>query len=551
MSSKQVVALSFDLNALKQSLRFAFASDLTVIQELIQNARRAGATTVWVNTGMSPAGTPVLTVLDNGVGLEDFQVLLSVATSGWSDETKAAEGPYGLGFLSAVYSAKHVEVISRGKVVRLDQERVLSDGQFEVQTFEGELPPGAVTSVALHGINVEKVAMNIAQMVKGYPIDIVFNGTKMERADSLDGSFTQVGCGHIKRNNLTFSTSHIRVYLQGFCVHQERIGYRATLGDIVHLDPTKFHGKFPDRDVVINQVEMLKQVHDELRSLYVETLIEAKKRLDPGVFIETYYDLANSLGMLKIFNDLDVLPKSFLDQVHALPHDSEFTPEYLHPGMEGEFFTRADLEAPDIILGDLDKFYAEDDTDNTRRWIFAYAAGAWMISKPLDEGHWVHSLVTLHGESDVTMDPVVILRKGVADSMRLQCVGAANLVLCKNVLVTMNGDSHLVGEPVYDEEANAIYITMDDGVPAYVSDLVLQQISSYRWDDDFHEDECDEDVHAINQMARELASDTPEEQLALSLEAAISDYSKIRSMSFTAKVDDKGKVEVLSLGPTA
>ena len=547
MSANQVVALSFDVNALKQSLRFAFASDLTVVQELIQNARRAGATTVWVNTGMSPSGAPMLTVLDNGCGLEDFQVLLSVATSGWSDETKAADGPYGLGFLSAVYSAKHVEVISRGKVLRLDQESVLSDGQFEVQIFEGELPAGAVTSVALHGINVQKVASNIAQMVKGYPTDIVFNGQNIDRLDSLDGSFTKVGCGHIKRNNRSFSTSHVRAYLQGFCVHQERLGYRVTLGDIVHLDPTKFYGKFPDRDVVINQVEMLKQVHDELRSLYLDSLIEAKKRLHPAVFIETYYELANSLGMLKIFNDLDVLPKSFLDHVHAMPCDSEYTNLYIYPGVEGEFFTRAELQSGDIVIGDLEQFCVEDDTDNTRRWIFAYAANAWMISKELDENHWVHSLVTLHEESDVTMEPVGIQRQAPSDSMRLHCIGAANLVLCEDIKVTMGATSHLLGEPVYDEAANAVYITMRDSAPAYVQHAVIQQISSYRWDDDFHEDERDEDVHAINQMARELASSSPEEQLGLSIEAAIADYSKIRSLTCTIVIDAAGKVAVMKM----
>lgn len=551
MSAKQVVALNFDVEALKQSLRFAFASDLSVIQELIQNARRAGANTVWVNTGISAAGVPMLTVLDNGCGLEDFQVLLSVATSGWSDQTKATESPYGLGFLSAVYSAKHVEVISRGKVLRLDQDRVLTNGQFEVEIYEGELPDGAVTSVALHGLNVDKVANNIASMVKGYPIDIVFNGRSLERTDSLDGSFTKVRSGHIKRNSASFSTSHIRVYLQGFCVHQERFGYRATLGDVVHLDPTKFYGKFPDRDIVINQVEMLKQVHDELRHLYVESLIEAKKRLPPAVFMETYYELANSLNMLQIFNDLDVLPKSFLNQVHALPFDSEFQAEYLHPGLEEEFFTRSDLQAEGIVIGDLEPYRAEDDTDNTRRWIFAYASDAWMIAKTLDEAHWVHHLVTLHEESDVTMEPVGVIRQGQADSMRLHCIGATNLVLCNDVKVTMGDASHLVGTPVYDEEANAVYITMDDTGPAYIDDCVIQQVSSYRWDDDFHEDERDEDVHAINQMARELASDSPEEQLALSLGAAISDYSKIRSMTCTIKVDANGKVEVLSLGPNA
>lgn len=551
MSEKQVVALRFDVAALKHSMRFAFASDLTVIQELIQNARRAGATTIWVNTGVSASGEPTLSVLDNGCGLEDFQVLLQVATSGWSEETKVSEGPYGMGFLSAVYGSRQVDVVSRGKVLRLDQKSVLADGQFEVEDFDGELPEHVVTSVTMHGIDAGKVASNIANIVRGYPIQLIFNGRQLDRLDSLDGTFTKVESGHIKRNNRSFSTSHVRVYLQGFCVHKEQYGNRGDLGDVVHLDPTKFHGKFPDRDVVINQAEMLVQVHQNLRALYVDSLMEAKKRLHPAAFMEAYYDLACSLNMLEVFNDLEVLPQSFLKQVCGMPHDTEYRDAYLQAGAEGRFFTKEELQSGDVIIGELDAFNAEDDTENTRRWLFAFAVKAWMISKDLDEEHWVHGLVTLHEECDVSMEAVGVLRTGKADYMRLHCIGEANIVLCEDIKVIMGDAHHLLGEPVYDEDANAFYIPMRDGSPTYVDDFVVQQICSYSWDDNFHEDERDEDVRRINQMIRELASNSPEEQLALSLEAAIADYSKIRGMTCTIKVDDKGKVEVLSLGAAA
>lgn len=549
MTQKQVVALSFDLEALKHSMRFAFANDLTVIQELIQNARRAGATTVWVTTGLSADGSPTVAIIDNGRGLEDFSVLLRVATSGWNDETKANEGPYGLGFMSAVYSAKHVEVVSLGKVLRMDRDRVLADGKFEVEDYEEALPDGAVTAVTLHGIDATKVTQNIEHLVRGYAIDVICNGRSLPRPDSLDGSYRATTVGHVKRNCTAYGKGHVRVYLQGFCVHSEMGGgYRSVHYDVVHLDPTKWHGKFPDRDVVINQADMLAAVQEQLRALYVESLLEAKKRLPPGEFVETYHSLAQSLGMLKVFNDVDVLPKSFFRQVEGMPHDTEYPGEFLQQGQEGEFFTRADLEAPGIVVGQLEMYSAEDDVDNTRRWVFAYASNAWMLRTDLDDEHWVYHLVSLHEESDVTMRPVGVTRKRKVDSYRLHCVGTVELVLCDDIEVILDGsETLLLGVPVYDEENATIYVPIRDGAPMYIDSSVIQQVSSYRWDDDFHEDERDEDERAINQMVRELASDTPEEQLALSIEAAISSYSNVRKLTCTIEVDAAGKVKVLSM----
>lgn len=546
MTEKQVVALSFDLEALKHSMRFAFANDLTVIQELIQNARRAGATTVWVTTGVSADGIQTVSIIDNGRGLEDFSVLLRVASSSWNDETKANEGPYGLGFMSAVYSAKYVEVVSIGKVLRMDQDRVLADGKFEVEDYEEALPNGAVTAVTLHGIDATKVTQNIERLVSGYAIDVICNGRSLPRPDMLDGSYRATAIGLIKRNCTAYN-SNVRVYLQGFCVHSEMSRGRCPAKyDVVHLDPTKFHGKFPDRDVVINQSEMLEAVLEQLRSLYVESLLEAKQRLSPGMFVETYYHMAASLRMLNVFNDVDVLPRHFFRQVEGMPHDTEY-PEFLLTGKEGTFFTRAELEAPGMVICELEMYSSECDFANTRRWVFAYASNAWMLHTGLDEEHWVYRLVSLHEESDVTMRPVGITRKRKADTYRLHCAGGVELVLCEDIEVILDGsETHLLGEPVYDEENATIYVPIRNGAPMDVYSSVIQQVASYSWDDNFHEDMCDEDVRAINQMIRELASDTPEEQLALSIEAAISSYSNVRNLTCTIEVDGAGKVVVLS-----
>jgi hypothetical protein len=547
MSEKEVVALSFDLDALKQSMRFAFANDLTVIQELIQNARRAGASVVWVNTAVAESGEPTLSILDNGCGLESFQVLLRIAKSGWGEDVKANESPYGMGFLSAIYFSKHVEVISRRKVLRMDQAQVLSDGQFEVEDFDGELPHGAVTSVTMHGVDTVKVAARIAAIVRGYPISISFNGKMLDRPDALDNSFQKTAVGFIKRRCTSYRNLDMQVYLQGFKVHEGGC-YHGASPDVVHLDPTRFFGKFPDRDLVVNQAEMLIEVQAELKNIYAQVLLEAKRLLPALLFMETYRSMAESLGLLDVFNDIDVIPKSFLRQVDGMPHDTQYVDEYMTRGKEQDGFSWQELERGDVMIGDLKPYQAEDDTDNSRRWIFAYAAKAWMLNEMLHEGHWIHGLVSIHDERTVTMKAVGVTRSGMVDSRRLHCIGQAELVLCEDVTVTMDDKSLMLGEPVADEETGQIYVPLSDGKPAYVDSSVVQQLSSYRWDDEFHEDDRDEDEQALNQMARELSTDTPEEHLALTLEAAIASYSSIRSLVCTFEVNSRGEVTVQAMG---
>ena len=59
--------------------RFAFSDRYTLITELLQNARRAGADRIEV---AFDAATQVLRVTDNGRGIEDFQKLLVFNESG-------------------------------------------------------------------------------------------------------------------------------------------------------------------------------------------------------------------------------------------------------------------------------------------------------------------------------------------------------------------------------------------------------------------------------------------------------------------------------------
>ncbi len=99
------------------------------ITELLQNARRAGATRVDIRLTRLPDVSDgggqssqrfEIELIDDGHGLTDFGQLLSLGFSGWGDDIEAAEDPAGAGFFSLAPRA--VTVASRGREITITRE---------------------------------------------------------------------------------------------------------------------------------------------------------------------------------------------------------------------------------------------------------------------------------------------------------------------------------------------------------------------------------------------------------------------------------------------
>ena len=85
------------------------------IAEILQNARRAGATRVEiVNAG------GLVIVRDNGKGIEDFAKLLDLGGSDWDDRTEQSEDPAGVGLFCL--APRELNIRSRGHGVRIEAE---------------------------------------------------------------------------------------------------------------------------------------------------------------------------------------------------------------------------------------------------------------------------------------------------------------------------------------------------------------------------------------------------------------------------------------------
>ena len=125
------IEVRFNEEGALRNQRFAFTDRFTLVTELLQNARRAGAQHIIVD---HDADSGVLRVGDDGHGVEDFQKLLSFHESGWDEGTVVQEHPFGIGFTKCLYAATHIVVSSGTRRVEIDTAAALQREGFEVET---------------------------------------------------------------------------------------------------------------------------------------------------------------------------------------------------------------------------------------------------------------------------------------------------------------------------------------------------------------------------------------------------------------------------------
>ena len=103
--------------------RYAFTDRYTLVTELLQNARRAGATRIDIT---HDASAQRLCVADDGHGIADFQKLLTFNESGWDEATSDQERPFGIGFSKCLYAASRCIVTSGRQRVDFATEAALA-----------------------------------------------------------------------------------------------------------------------------------------------------------------------------------------------------------------------------------------------------------------------------------------------------------------------------------------------------------------------------------------------------------------------------------------
>ncbi|MCG7354236.1 ATP-binding protein [Roseomonas mucosa] len=153
----------------------------TVLAEVLQNARRAGATRVEIEH-FGEEGRATLVVRDDGHGIADMGKLVTFGASAWDERTDLVENAAGMGVFS---------LASRGVTVRSLGRRVtLSRAVFCGEADAAVLPdPGMDAGTELtFPVTEAGVARLVERACRFYPLPVTLNGKPLEQNDFLAGA---------------------------------------------------------------------------------------------------------------------------------------------------------------------------------------------------------------------------------------------------------------------------------------------------------------------------------------------------------------------------
>lgn len=571
-------ALKVNQANLVKNLRFSFTDTTTVLGELMQNARRAGATKVVID--FIPE-SKTLVVRDDGCGIDCFQTLLTVAESGWDAELVEREHPFGIGFLSALFACEHLTVESRGRRIAMPTEDILSFKPVAVTTiircpveprFEGDacgcgsnnldgpdhegiydcydcglfftaeaIGQGeswnGVTTVKLDGFKPEpgKVASRLAALAEGFPIPVVFNGEALKRPWALDSGheFIQTGVGQVYLKGFgagedwTASVEELHVYLQGLPVYQTpRSWHRGDISNVIHLDSSLFHARLPDRDKLVDEDKVVRQVADAVRQEVIRRIQALAAGLEPEAFAKGY-DTLRKWDCLELLNDVPAVPRQVLSFIQGYPIKEGAYPVNLE---QAATVTREDVETGKVAIAQLECFSEE----NAPHWMYAWHKGMLVYDHPLHSGHWLHPHM-------IGMEGQVVDVEIVGETHRANFEGqwvCGDAAFCEKYRLTFDGDTvEIEGDSIYLEDEGLFVVPKGDA-----SGSVVNQACSYFDEhDSYNQSVKDEDDWAFEKFVVANTSANP----AKAIERLLPSFAgcpKVFGKRFTLELDPSGKV---------
>jgi hypothetical protein len=478
--------------------RYAFTDRFTLISELLQNARRAGATQIEIRYD---AASQMLHVTDDGRGIDDFQKLLSFNESGWDANTCAEERPFGVGFSKCLYAASRCIVASGSQSVDFDTGAALAQTPIDVMRVE-ESDAIAGTRIELHGVDLPDLAPRIETLCLGFPVPVLFNGKSLERrlAEAhLATMPSPMGTVHLTGSRDGKHSHHTLVFLQGFCVLNTSY---LPLGEVnvVHLDSRQFVARLPDRDKLIDDDVQRKRIEAELKESWRQILEVAKAQLSPDRFVEIYYPAMRAWGHVDLLNDLDILPCELFDTIVDYPIlDNASHRDYVKPVTTAP--TREAIESGAVTLVDLD--WLGD--DNAARWTFARAKGHLVFGwNGLHSEHWAQRHVRNLEWEAVEVDALCEQARTILDGRWIW----PTVILCEAVRIKVGGKTvEITDSGIYHGDTLYIPAGETSGEP-------VRQVSSFTDENDqFLENDLDADRDALADLICRLRSVDPVQTL--------------------------------------
>ena len=185
--------------ALRRVTRFFSSSPADIFSELLQNARRAGATCIAVDTEGLPEreGSGIrVTVTDDGTGVGDAAVLLSFGETGWDEAIARNEDAAGMGLASLARRGCRVSsrpAMSKGipapgwRITLTPAHFLGEENALPLPDNNAPYPNG--TAVSFKGSEtLDAIEGALARAALHYPLAVTFNSEAVKRRAFLDGT---------------------------------------------------------------------------------------------------------------------------------------------------------------------------------------------------------------------------------------------------------------------------------------------------------------------------------------------------------------------------
>lgn len=531
------VKLSVNTQNMVSTLKKAFANYSSVIKELAQNSRRAGASEVRFTIDRS-AG--VLSVSDNGRGINDMSALLTIASSGWEPSVIEAECAYGMGFLSAIYTAGQLDVTSRDKKLSASTDNILAFDCIDIETVRMT----QVTTVTLSGGKVPLLIESICSKLddefmwyfektfRGFPIRVFINEEEVIRDRSLDSGKKWV-C--LPDATIYLSTSTVKsmhnfdklyvedewvAYYQGLEISR-CFGRRRGMGgeiNVIHLDSQKWEAVAPDRHMLVNADDAQERIVSLLAYVAKQYLRHfAAQPENEDIVLNSFHEFAR-FGLLEIYNRMDRLPLSVVWAQQYYPVRSENDD---NPCLLNRLISRAELECRETFIFEDEPQYDDDSCFRYPMYLYAMRESVFWLSEKMHPEHWVyHYCLNAFDENGLDLIEVEIQgirESGVSDEhsalslspVMVECYvlrGPAGDVTVLDHAMVVKGRFLADGVPGKDE---VVFI------PANSNEYkTILQVNSYYWDDQFQEEAYNRDSDRyLNWLVLEKVGFQPEKLL--------------------------------------
>lgn len=544
------VRVESDPRSLMRALSKTFTRTNTVLGEMLQNARRAGATAVRITVNDT-----AIAVSDDGVGIADFSVLLAVAKSGWEAAIQQSDAPYGIGFMSCLFACEELDVTSRGMQLRALTADLIDLAPAGLTACDDT----GHTTITLHRHRLgatDVVLRELNRLVAGFPLPVIVNGGALPRPHALDqAQFIDTPIGRATPG-VQRGEPIRQLYLQGLpirCTAEYGVWDNRFGTEIVHLDSPSFEGRLPERDCLIEPEASAKRIEAGLITVARAYVEDQARCLSETDFVAKYADFAATLGLHDLLNAMNCIPADWVYVHTGQPILTSFGDDGYLRSPNGRVVTRDQLQARGLYVADTDDVNF-DTSLCAAHWVYAQNG---FIERVSNAWHWSRTL-----RQEITPSDVHLQIGRVVGDERLEVFGeditlrvVESLHLQRMTAPPEDDDGELpagweatpIGDPVattvhYDAGAAVLFVTADADAR-----IAVRQVTDFEADDRYDERAYDLARDRFVATRATLLSNDPSELLISFLANGLPWRvpAALRGQSFSVRFDTDGQPVVM------